>query len=113
MIDKVLGFISTFKYWLIALVVLLPLTYMKGCSDGRAQRESEYNKVSAEIQSAARRASETAAAKKETRDTEMVKQNEELRNEIKTKSGDTVGTNTRRVLDRLREQQGGSDKTSK
>jgi len=113
MLDKALGFITTFKYWLLALAVLLPTMYMKGCADGRKQVESDYNKVSAEIQSAARRASETAAAKKETRDAVIIKQNEELRNEIETKSGDTVGANTRRVLDRLRGQQSGSDKTTK
>lgn len=112
MIDKVLGFLTTSKYWLIALLVVMPVMYMKGCTDGRKQVESEYNKVSADIQSAARRASESASLKKEARDATTIKQNEELRNEIKDKSGNTVGANTRRVLDRLRGQQSGDSQTT-
>lgn len=113
MLSKVLPFLTTFKYWLIALAVLLPLMYVKGCSDGRKQVEAEYSKVSAEIQKGARKASETASAEKQLRDQEFQKQNEELRDGIVTKTGEPVGTNTRNVLDGMRRQQsGGSNKTA-
>lgn len=113
MLGNVTGFLATFKYWLIAILILVPASYMKGCSDGGKRVEARYNKVSVDIQSKARSASETASAQKELRDITTVTQTEELRNDIQTKTGEPVGTNTRRVLDGMRSQQSsGSNKTT-
>jgi len=111
MLSKIIGFATTFKYWLIALVVLLPTAYMKGCSDGEDRKESEYNKVSADIQKGARKASEETLSETQLRDQEFQKQQEELQDGIPTKSSDGVGSNTTSVLERMRrQQQGGSNK---
>lgn len=103
--SKVFAFLTTFKYWLLALVVLVPAGYIKGCADGSERVQAKYAKQSQEVAEAARQAGETAAAGKASRDETTTKQNEELRNEIKTPSNEPVGTNTRRVLDGLRRQQ--------
>lgn len=113
MFTRVSGFIITFKYWLIALLVLLPVSYMKGCTDGENRKEGEYNKVSADIQKGARKASETTLAEKQLRDQEFQKQQEELKDGIVTKSNDPVGRNTTSVLDRMREQQSRSNQTTR
>ena len=87
--------------------------YMKGCSDGRDQVEAEYSKAFAEIEKVARKASESASAKKQLRDQEFQKQNKELRDGIVIKTGEPVGANTRSVLDGMRKQQsGGGNKTT-
>lgn len=102
---KVFAFLTTFKYWLIALATLVPLSYLKGCADGSERVHQKYAKQGLEVSEAARNASEAASADKVARDEATTKQNEELRNEIQTKSNEPVGTNTRRVLDGLRRQQ--------
>jgi len=104
-VSRVLAFITTSKYWLIALGVLLPLAYFKGLSDGSERVHQKYAKQGLEVSEAARKAGESASAQKQLRDETSTKQNEELRNEIQTKTNEPVGTNTRRVLDGLRGQQ--------
>lgn len=111
--DRVLNFLATFKYWLIAIAVLLPIAYMKGCTDGENRLQSEINEANAAAERQAREAGEVAGVAKQSRDETTIKQNEELRNEIKTKSGESVGSNTRRVLDGLRERQGSGNKTTR
>jgi len=111
--SKIFAFLTTFKYWLLALAILVPLSYIKGCADGSERVHAKYAKQSQEVAEAARKAGETAAAGKAARDETSIKQNEELRNEIKTPSNEPVGANTRRVLDGLRRQQTGSGETSR
>jgi hypothetical protein len=112
MIARISGFLATFKVWLIAIAVLVPSAYLKGCSDGMERINAKWAKQAAKVESVAREASEGATAAKETRDVIFRTEQRELQDVIQTPSGEPVGSNVRNVLERLREQQAASNQAA-
>lgn len=105
MLPKVTGFLATFKFWIAAILVLVPSAYMKGCSDGMDRVNAKWAQQAAKVENVARQASEGATAAKETRDDTFRKQTSELQDAIQTPSHEPVGTNVRAVIERMRSQQ--------
>lgn len=109
MLPKVTGFLASFKFWIAAILVLVPSAYLKGCSDGMDRVNAKWAQQAAKVENVARQASEGATAAKETRDDTFRTNQEELRDVIKTPSGEPVGRNVRGVIERMRVQQAAGD----